>query len=113
MKIGIKNIKVDIIIGTLKHERVDPQPIEIDIEFKYDAKAAVENDDFKAAVDYKVLTDGIIDKIKHTKFFLLESLVAFIISEIKKNKLILSAKVQVRKPKALEEAEYISVEDAF
>ena len=113
MKIKIKNLRTDIIIGTLEHERVDPQPIEIDIEYEYDAKVAVEHDDFRDAVDYKDLSDGIIDKIKHSEFFLLESLASYIISKIKENKLILSAKVQVRKPKALHEAEYISVEDAF
>ncbi|MCK4980827.1 MAG: dihydroneopterin aldolase [Candidatus Delongbacteria bacterium] len=113
MKIEIKNLKIEIIIGTLEHERKHTQPIEINILFEYDANKAIENDDFIYAVDYKVLTDKIIDKLKHTEFFLLESLVAYIIAEIKENKLILSAKVQVRKPKALGKAEYISVEDSF
>ncbi|MCK5759895.1 MAG: dihydroneopterin aldolase [Candidatus Delongbacteria bacterium] len=113
MKIEIKNLKIEIIIGTLEHERKHTQPLEIDILFEYDATKAIENDDFRYAVDYKALTDEIVEKIKDTDFFLLESLVECIISIIRENKLILSARVQVRKPKALEKAEYISAEDAF
>ena len=113
MKIKIKNLRTEIIIGTLNHERMYPQLIEIDVEYEYNTQKTIENDNFKYAVDYKALSDEIIEKIKDTDFFLLESLVECIISIIRENKLILSARVQVRKPKALEKAEYISVEDSF
>ena len=113
MKIEIKNLKIEIIIGTLEHERNTPQPIEIDIEFEYDAVKAIENDNFKYAVDYKTLSDEILEKIKDTEFYLIETLVSKIIDKLKENKQISSGRVTLRKPKALKNAEYVSVEGTF
>jgi FolB domain-containing protein len=113
MKINIKNLKTDIIIGTLEHERKHTQSIEMDIEFEYDATQAIENDDFNYAVDYKALTDEIIEIIKGTKSYLIETLVSIVIEKLKENEQISSGKVILRKPKALKNAEYVSVEGTF
>ena len=113
MKINIKNFKTEIIIGTLEHERKHTQPIEIDIEFEYDATQAIENDNFNYAVDYKALTDEIIEIIKGTKLYLIETLVSIVIGKLKENKQISSGRVILRKPKALKNAEYVSIEGTF
>lgn len=113
MVITIKNIKLDSIIGTLDHERITPQPIELDIEFEYDAGKAIETDDFNYAADYQSLTDGILEYIKSTEFYLIETLVSKVIEKLKKNKHITSGRVVLRKPKALKDAEYVSVEGTF
>ena len=113
MKINIKNFKIDIIIGTLEHERNTPQSIEMDIEFEYDATQAIENDNFNYAVDYKTLTDDIVEYLKNTKFYLIETLVSLVIGELKRNKQITAGRVTLRKPKALGNAEYVSAEGTF
>ena len=113
MKIKIKNIKTEIIIGTLEHERKHRQPIEIDVEYDYDADKAIENDDFNYAVDYKSMTDEILKYIKSTEFYLIETLVSKIIDKLKENKQITSGRVSLRKPKALKNAEYVSIEGTF
>ena len=113
MKIKIKNVKIDIIIGTLEHERKHTQSIEIDIEFEYDTTQAIENDDFNYAVDYKSMTDDIIEYLKGTKFYLIETLVSKVIDKLKKNEQITSGKVVLRKPNALKYVEYVSIEGTF
>ena len=113
MKITIKSLKANLIIGTMNHERMYPQPIEIDLEFEYDAGNAIENDDFIHAVDYKALTDEIIEHVISTKFYLIETLVSMIINKLKANKQISSGKVTIRKLKALKNAEFISIEGTF
>lgn len=113
MVIKIKNIKADVIIGTLDHERIAPQPIEIDIEFDYDVSKAAEKDDFNYAVDYKALTEEILTYIKGTEFYLIETLVTEITDKLKIKKQITSGKVILRKPNALENAEYVSIEGTF
>ena len=113
MKIKIKNLKTKIIIGTLEYERKYPQSIEIDIEFEYDTDQAIENDDFNYAVDYKALADEILEYINNTEFYLIETLVSKIIDKLKENKQISAGRVTLRKPKALKNAEYVSVEGTF
>ncbi|MDA3884400.1 MAG: dihydroneopterin aldolase [Candidatus Delongbacteria bacterium] len=113
MLITIKNIKIDAIIGTLDHERITPQPIEIDIEFEYDASKAIENDDFNYAVDYKALTDEIITYIQRAEFYLIETLVSKVIEKLKENDEITSGRVILRKPKALKSTEYVSAKGTF
>ncbi|MBN2790029.1 MAG: dihydroneopterin aldolase [Candidatus Delongbacteria bacterium] len=113
MVISIKNIKADVIVGTLDQERMYPQTIELDIEFEYDAGKAAETDDFNYAVDYKELTDEILEYLKGTKFYLIETLVSRITEKLKNKEHITSGKVILRKPKALNCAEYVSVEGTF
>ena len=74
MKIMLKDIEIQALIGTLNHERSSEQKLFIDIEFEYDASDAAAEDDLEHAVDYSEVMKKAIEIAKNGKFYLLETL---------------------------------------
>ncbi|MBU4486007.1 MAG: dihydroneopterin aldolase, partial [Candidatus Delongbacteria bacterium] len=66
MKITIKGIEIQAVVGTLDYERTNSQKIIIDIEFEYDAEAAAISDDIKFAVDYSKIVELTIKAAKES-----------------------------------------------
>lgn len=113
MKIMLKDIEIQALIGTLHHERNGHQKIFIDIEFEYDASEAAADDKLENAVDYSEIMTKAIDIAKNGKFYLLETLASKITEMIRSYTKITSASVEVRKPTALKNAGYVSAKANF
>lgn len=113
MKIMLKNIEIQAMIGTLHHERNGDQKILIDIEFEYDASEAAQEDKLEHAVDYSEIMKNAADITKHGKFYLLETLAYKIMEMVRSYSQITSASVEVRKPAALKNAGFVSAKVNF
>jgi dihydroneopterin aldolase len=113
MKIMLKNIEIQALIGTLNHERNGDQKILVDIEFDYDASEAASDDKLEHAVDYSEIMIKTIDIAKNGKFYLLETLASKITEMVRSYGKITSASVEVRKPTALKNAGYVSAKANF
>ncbi len=107
--ISINKLKLSTIIGTKKEERIKPQQIIFDISFNCNSEKAGKTDDLKYAVDYNALSKRIINKLSKTKFFLLEKLAQETLDIVLEDKLIKEAKVTIYKPKALANADSVSI----
>lgn len=107
--IKIKNLRLRTIIGVFDEERNNKQDIIVNIKLKYEGANAIKNDDFKDALDYKILKKEIMVFVENSKFFLLEKLVHSIMQIIMKNESVLKAKVKVDKPNALRFADSVSL----
>jgi len=108
--IGIKNLKISAIIGTLEHERVNKQDVIINIEFEYDATRAAESDNFMYALDYQKLKNGIEEFVENSEFYLLEKLTQEVINFIMEDDRIENALVRIEKPAALENTDSVFIE---
>ena len=88
MKIYITNLKINTIIGILKHERKNKQNIIIDCKIKYKC----------GFIDYKEIKDIIVTTIKKQKFKLLEDAIEFLIKKItKRYRNVKKIKLKIRK----------------
>ena len=113
MKMCIKGIEIQAVIGTMHHERSSHQSIYVDIEFHYAAKKASETDKLDYAVDYYKLVEDIIATTKKSRYYLIETLAERIAALLKENPLIHSGSVTVKKPSALKNIDFVSAEANF
>lgn len=109
-KIRMKNLLLRTIIGINSVEREKKQDILINAEIVMNAEEAIRTDSPDSALNYRTITKEIIEKVEKTEFYLLESLVEFVIDIIMKNEGVLEARVEIDKPHALRFSESVSLE---
>ena len=106
----ISDLKLKTIIGIYPWERRIKQNVVINVTLSYNAAKAIANDSIKETVDYKAMTKQIIQRVRTSRFFLLEKLTYMVLSTVMENKYVLEATVRVDKPKALRFARSVSAE---
>src|SRR3989338_9838789 len=99
--IRITDLTLKTIIGTNAWERTTKQKVVINICLDYNASLAAKTDNINYAVDYKQITKKIIEKVKKSKFYLLEKLTQSVLNIIMEDKRIKKASVCIDKPRAL------------
>lgn len=109
-KIRINQLSLRTIIGAYPQERIERQPIQVQIEMITDISKAIETDNLDNAVNYDTLSKAIVEESEKTEFFLLENLADFILGLVMEEEKVLQATVKVTKPFALKNAESVSVE---
>ena len=74
--VGIKQLRVQTIIGLLPHERIYPQELFLDIEMVVDFKQCINNniEDLQQSVDYSEVANNLTKWIQESKFELIESI---------------------------------------
>ncbi len=110
MKIFIKNLKVKCLIGIHPHERKKKQEIVLHVELEVEGRHAAKTDKITDAVDYDELAQKLCAVASQSKFYLLEKLANELLKVILKDKRILNARLQVEKPKALRNADSVTLE---
>lgn len=95
MKIKIKNLTFDCIIGILDFERITSQEVIINCSFEYTYK----KDMF---INYAEVTNRIESIMKLEKFELLEEAIIFIEKEIDKHYSIKNLSLEIVKPNILD-----------
>ena len=81
----------------------------VNVELEFDARRAAKTDRIDHAVDYKALTQRIIDEVEQSRFFLLEKLADHILTIVMGDPKVARATVEVDKPRALRFADSVSV----
>lgn len=103
---GLKNLRVDCIIGVYPHERGDPQPLFIDVEVDYDFAPAAESDALTDALDYDRIATGLAEIARKGRFTLLEALAEtsaqFCLRSFPS---VTAVRLEIRKPQAVEAAD--------
>jgi dihydroneopterin aldolase len=71
----LEDLRLDVIVGVLDHERTTPQPITISLEFERPFDAAAATDDLSLTTNYAAVLD-VVERISiDGAFLLLETLV--------------------------------------
>ncbi len=107
--INIKNLRLRTFIGFNPEERQKQQDVIINAEIHYPAEKACQTDSESNAVNYKVITKAMIQRVEVGQYKLLERLAADLLSVCLEHPDVEYAKVCVDKPHALRFADSVSL----
>ena len=102
--------------GVHPHEKVEPQPFEVDLVLHADLSTAAETDDLADTVDYGSLFDLVRATVEDRSFELIEALAGSIARTVLAATdpgLVAAVEVRVRKPEAPIDGELRTVEAAL
>ena len=108
-RIIISGLRCSCIVGVEPEERTRRQEILFDIELSVDLTAASHSDDLEDTVDYHALAERIRITAESSGFFLIERLAGAIAEVCLETPKAGAVAVTVRKPEALETADYPAV----
>lgn len=103
---GLKDLRIDCVIGVYPHERTDPQPLFLDVEVDYDFAPAAATDELDGALDYDRLASGLTAVAQEGRFALLETFAeasaTFCLQTFPE---VTAVRLEIRKPRAVEAAD--------
>ncbi|WP_305909552.1 dihydroneopterin aldolase [Methylomarinum sp. Ch1-1] len=73
--IFLGGLEIDTVIGIYDWERRVKQTIVLDIEMAFDISKAAETDDIAHTLDYKAVSDRVVEFVEQSEFFLVETLI--------------------------------------
>lgn len=109
MIMQIKNLTTKAIIGVNDWERKKKQKVIINLELEFSGDRASETDNLEDTINYRSLTDKIIDEVEKSSFLLIEKLANHVLKIVMENTLVKKAVVEISKPGALEFADSVSI----
>ncbi len=99
---GLKNLRVDCIVGIYAHERAATQPVFIDVELDYDFAVPAASDAIADAVDYDGVARGLTDLLDRRRFQLIETMAeesaAMLLALAPQ---VTAVRLEIRKPEAV------------
>ena len=107
--ISISKLKCYCIIGTNYNERLEKQEILIDIELFGNFKDKNSKDSVEYTLNYSTLSNEVLNYVKQSNHYLIETLAEEISNICLKYNLIRKVKVEVHKPQALKNALNVSI----
>lgn len=108
VKIGLKDLKVECIIGCNPEERIKKQMLSID--FEMELPSIVEVDALESTVDYGKISEHIEEFSQKNQFFLLEAFSQALLDSIFRTyPRIERIALSVRKPNAIQSCAYAYV----
>ena len=103
---GLKDLRVDCIIGIYPHERAATQTVLLDIELDYDFAAAAGSDGIADAVDYDVVAASVTELLQTQRFQLIETMAeqtaAMLLDRVPA---VRTVRLEIRKPAAVPAAD--------
>ncbi|MEM8935744.1 MAG: dihydroneopterin aldolase [Pseudomonadota bacterium] len=109
-KVFVTGLALDAFIGVYPEEQGTAQPVKIDIELDVVEPSEPDGDRLEDVVCYNRLTNGVKAIIAEGHIKLVETLAERIASLAMANAMVLSVRVRVEKPNALQEAVAAGVE---
>jgi dihydroneopterin aldolase len=107
--VGFEDYEMICIIGVNPEERVQPQPLYIDLMVETDFSRCVKSDRLEEAVDYRQLIE-VCHQIADRKPQLIERFAGEVLEELLAHFDISWAWIKVKKPRALPDGRYPFVE---
>jgi 7,8-dihydroneopterin aldolase/epimerase/oxygenase len=110
-KVMIRGLKCPCIIGIWEWERQVRQELQIDLDLLLDTGKAAASDDFDFTVSYAAVSELVISKCADSQFQLIEALATYLVDAVfEKFPLIESLRLEIKKPGAVPEADYVGIE---
>jgi D-erythro-7,8-dihydroneopterin triphosphate epimerase len=107
--VRIKNLLLRAYIGIKEEEINNQQDVVINVTLRYDASAAIDQNEISAALNYRTITKQIIGHVDGNSFALLERLTHEVLEIVMEHQAVQWAQVEIDKPHALRYAESVSV----
>ncbi|MGP4845304.1 dihydroneopterin triphosphate 2'-epimerase [Marinobacter sp. 1Y8] len=107
--VRIKDLLLRTYIGIKDEEINNQQDVRINVKLRYDASAAVSNNDIASALNYRTITKEIIHHVDGNRFALLERMTHEVLMIVMTHDRVQWARVEIDKPHALRYAESVSV----
>lgn len=108
-KIFINGLRFDCIIGIYDRERIEPQPLVLDLEMSCDIRAAAQTGDLDKSLNYAAISEAVIVFTQAAKAELLETLAEDICIFLQTRFGITGLKLTIHKPNAVPEARSVGV----
>jgi dihydroneopterin aldolase len=111
--VGLKNLRIDCIVGIYPHEREAEQPLYLDVELDHDFAPAAETEHIDSAIDYDAVARTVTGLAVERKYQLIETFAeeaaAALLAEFPR---VVRVKIEIRKPSAvpLAAAAFVAVE---
>jgi D-erythro-7,8-dihydroneopterin triphosphate epimerase len=106
----IKNLTVKCIIGVNTYEREHEQEIRMQLFLWTDIAKASRSDNLEDTLDYSAIYKEVVERVEHSKFYLIERLAYEVATICLQHPLTRKAKVVIEKIEALEKAESSGIE---
>ncbi len=103
MKISVKNIRCNPVIGVYDSEKLGPQPILINLKIDFDPGKASDTDSIHDTLDYCEMTRNLVKQVDSTRYELLESLVHYVADFVLEQPQAQRVEVEIDKPEALKD----------
>lgn len=107
--IFLGGLEIDTVIGIYDWEREIKQTIALDIEMAYDIGKAAETDDIAHTLDYKAVTERVVDFVEQSEFFLVEKLIEEIAVMLRKEFNIPWIRIVLNKKGAITRAKDVGI----
>ena len=106
----VENLALRAIIGIFDFERDRRQEVRVSFRIATDIRSASETDNIAQALDYKSVTKQIIELVETSSFFLVETLVERIATQILQEPRAIMVEEKLEKPGALRHASSVGVQ---
>ncbi len=73
--IFLGDLEIDTVIGIFDWEREIKQTLVFDIEMGFDIQKAAASDDIADTLDYKAVTERVVEFVENSEYFLVEKLI--------------------------------------
>ena len=107
--IFIRGLRVNTIVGVYEHERHRTQPLLFDIDMTADVATPGTTDALEDALDYGAICERITDFVTASRFQLIETIARSVGELLRREFDVVSYRVSVAKPEAVENAETVGV----
>ena len=111
--VGLKNLRIDCIVGIYPFEREGEQPLFVDVELRHDFSEAAGKDHIDGAIDYDGVASTLTNLAVERKYQLIETFAedgaAALFQQFPQ---VEGVKIEVRKPNAVPAADaaYVAVD---
>jgi len=100
--IGLKNLHIQCIVGIYPHERIDEQPLFVDIEVDHNFDRAASAEHVDETVDYDHLAKFLTELATEKRYQLIETFAKDAVDGIlAKWSDVLGVRIEIRKPNAV------------
>jgi dihydroneopterin aldolase len=100
--VGLKNLRIDCIVGIYPHEREAAQPLYLDVELHHDFADAAATEQIESAIDYDEVARTLTGLAAERKYQLLETFAeegaAALFAEFDR---VERVRIEIRKPNAV------------
>jgi len=100
-RIFIRNLQIDTIIGIYDWERKRRQRVVIDLEMSADVARAARAEDVESTLNYKTLSDELVNFIENSEFQLIETLAESVTRIVREDFGVQWVRLTLHKPDAL------------
>ena len=106
----IRGLKAKAVIGVFEWEKQIRQNLVLDLDLRADVAHAAANDTLEEAVDYKAISQRVVEFVENSQYQLVESLAEAVAGLIREEFSVSWVRVRIAKPFAVRTAQEVGVE---